>query len=250
MIAEKKISRTFLCLLDDKPLAWLLQIVPVRCPSRLVTAESFHRKGTIMKRFFTLAIGCLFGLGGTALADAPGYVTVRSIAYAGSGCPAGTVAENVSQDLQAFTLLFDNYIAEVGPGVAFSSRRKNCQLNIDLDFPQGWSFSILTVDYRGYVSLEPRVAGLQQSSYYFQGQFQTARLRTPMVGPIDRDYQIRDTLGLGAVVWSPCGATRALNINTEIRLENSQNPSGSGLLTTDSIDGAVRLIYGFRWRRC
>jgi hypothetical protein len=185
-----------------------------------------------------------------AFADVPDYVKLRSIAFAGSGCPAGSVAGNVSQDLTAFTLLFDQYIAEVGPGVPFSEKRKNCQLNIDFDFPQGWSYSLLTLDYRGYVSLDPRVTGTQQSSYYFQGQFTTARLRTPMVGPIDQDYQIRDVLGLSSVVWSPCGATRSLNINSEIRLDNSRNRLGRGLMTTDSIDGNVKLIYGIQWRRC
>jgi hypothetical protein len=71
-----------------------------------------------------------------------------------------------------------------------------------------------------------------------------------MRGPLDQNYQIRDTLGLTALVWSPCGAQRALNINTEIRTENTANPSGHGLMTTDSIDGEVKLIYGIQWRRC
>jgi hypothetical protein len=198
----------------------------------------------------TLGTAMMVAVAAPANADAPIYVRMRNITYAGSGCPAGSVAQNISSDMTAFTLLFDNYVAEVGPGVAFAQRRKNCQLNIDLDFPQGWSYSLFTVDYRGYVSLERGVKGLQQSSYYFQGSSQTGRLRTPMVGPIDRNYQIRDTLGLSALVWSPCGAQRALNVNTEIRADNSGHPSGHGLLTTDSIDGDVKLIYGIQWRRC
>lgn len=208
-----------------------------------------------MKDFLTknakaMTVCVMFAVSAPAFADTPDYVTIRSISFAGSGCPAGTVAGNVSPDLTAFTLLFDQYIAEVGPGVPFSEKRKNCQLNIDFDFPPGWSYSLLTVDYRGYVSLDPRVTGLQQSSYYFQGQFATARLRTPIVGPIDEDYQIRDTLGMSALVWSPCGAMRSININSEIRLDNSRNRQGRGLMTTDSIDGSVRLIYGIQWRRC
>ncbi len=71
-----------------------------------------------------------------------------------------------------------------------------------------------------------------------------------MRGPIDLNYQIRDTLGLTALVWSPCGAQRALNINTEIRTDNSAFSSRHGLMTTDSIDGEVKLIYGLTWRRC
>jgi hypothetical protein len=187
---------------------------------------------------------------GSAFADAPAYVRVRNISYAGSGCPAGSVAGNTSPDRQAFTLLFDQYIAEVGPGVPLNQKRKNCQINVDLDFPSGWSYTIFTVDYRGYVSLERNVKGTQQSSYYFQGQGRTATLKTLMNGPIDQNYQIRDTLGLSATVWSPCGAQRALNINSQLILDNSRARNSSGLLTTDSVDGELKLVYGIQWQRC
>jgi hypothetical protein len=185
-----------------------------------------------------------------AFAATPAYVRVRKIAFAGSGCPAGTVAQNISPDRQAFTLLFDSYIAQVGAGVPFTEKRKNCQINVDLDFPNGWSYSLLTLDYRGYVALEPRVTGLQQSRYYFQGSSASATLKSTFRGPMDQNYQFRDTLGLSAVVWSPCGAQRALNINSELRLDNSQAPGRQGMLTNDSIDGALSLIYGFKWTNC
>ncbi len=188
-------------------------------------------------------------LSSSAFAQSPEYVRIRSISYAGSGCPAGTVSQNVAQDLKAFTLLFDSYIAEVGPGVQLNQSRKNCQIAVDLHFPQGWSYSILDVDYRGYASLEAGVTGTQQSAYYFQGSAATATLRSNFRGPTQQDYQIRDSLGLAAVVWSPCGATRALNINTQVRLTSS-NRFARGLMTTDSIDGELTHVYGVRWRRC
>ncbi len=187
---------------------------------------------------------------GSAFAQAPDYVRVRSMTYNGSGCPINSVASNISPDRQAFTVLFSEYIAEVGPGVPFNQKRKNCQLVVSLDFPQGWSYSLATVDYRGYVALEPQVKGTQKSSYYFQGQGHTGTLQTVMFGPIDQNYQIRDTLGLGALVWSACGAQRALNINSQLILDNAANPSAHGLLTTDSIDFQTKLIYGIRWKRC
>lgn len=188
-------------------------------------------------------------LSSSAFAQTPEHVRIRSISYAGSGCPAGTVSQNVASDLKAFTLLFDSYIAETGPGVALREARKNCQIAVDLQFPSGWSYSILDVDYRGYASLERGVTGEQQSAYYFQGQARTATLKSVFRGPTQQDYQIRDSLGLEAVVWSPCGASRALNINTQVRL-TSTNRFASGLLTTDSIDGELTHVYGVRWRRC
>lgn len=184
----------------------------------------------------------------TAHAD-PAYVRIRGLSWAGSGCPAGSVASNVSADLKAFTLLFDNYVAQVGPGIPLGESRKNCQIAVDLDFPAGWSYTVMTVDYRGYGSLESGVRGEEASAYYFQGSSATGRLTTALIGPTARDYQIRDTLGISAFVWSPCGLQRALNINSQVRLTSS-NPSARGLMTVDSIDGQLVHTYGIVWRRC
>jgi hypothetical protein len=188
-------------------------------------------------------------LSSSALAQAPTSVQIRSVSYAGSGCPAGSVAENLAPDFKALTLLFDSYIAEIGPGVPLRESRKNCQVLVDLLFPNGWSFSVIDVDYRGYVSAERGVTATQASAYYFQGQSATGRLETNMRGPVDRDYQIRDTLGLSAQIWSPCGARGALNINSQIRL-TSTSRSAQGMITLDSIDTKLTHIYGLRWRRC
>lgn len=191
----------------------------------------------------------LFTLASTAFA-APPWATIRGMSHAGSGCPAGTVAQNLAPDLKAFTLLFDSYIAEAGPGISFAQSRKNCQILLDMNFPQGWSFSIFKVDYRGYANLDRRVTGIQKSTYYFQGQRLGPSFQTSLRGPFDNDYSRRDTLGVSALVWSPCGAQRALNINTQVRINNRRNRGGQGLMTLDSIDGQVKHIYGIRWRRC
>lgn len=180
----------------------------------------------------------------------PEYVQVRNISYAGSGCPAGTVSQNIAPDLKAFSLLFDSYVASVGPTESFANKRRNCQVNVDFAFPNGWSYALVTFDYRGFVDVEPGILATQQASYYFQGYQQTARFRTVMQGPISRDYQARDALDLTASVWSPCGEFRSLNINTEVRLDNTRNRNGRGLITVDSIDGNIAHTYGVVWRRC
>jgi hypothetical protein len=209
-----------------------------------------HSFTTFAKTLASLGAPLLFvALSTAARADAPAYVRVRNIAYAGTGCPAGSVAEDISPDQQAFTLLFDQYVAQTGPGVPFVQKRMNCQLNIDLDFPAGWSYSLFSVDTRGYVDLDPGVTALEQSSYYFQGSAQTATMTTNMTGPLDKDYALHDDLAVSALVWSPCGAERALNINTQVRA-NSFNPNANGLITVDSIDGQFKLIYGLKWQRC
>lgn len=193
---------------------------------------------------------CALAMGTSAFAAGPDLskVKVAGISYAGSGCPAGSVAQSLSADAKAFTLLFDSYVAEAGPGVALSNGRKNCQIAVDLRYPQGWSYTIFDVDYRGYAKLDPGTVGTQKTTYYFQGAASQASLQTNYSGPKDADYHIRDSLGINALVWSPCGATRAVNMNTQVRVTASG--SRRALMTIDSIDGQLKHVYGIQWRRC
>jgi hypothetical protein len=181
----------------------------------------------------------------------PLEVRIRSISWAGSGCAAGTVASNLEPGFRALTLLFDSIVAEIGPGVPISLSRRSCQLLVDLDVPQGWSYSVVDVDYRGSANLDPGVSAVQRSTWSFRGQPQTARLEATLTGPFVGDYQIRDSLGINTLVWSPCGAQRALIINESIRLvNNSGSTDARGVTTTGSINDTVKHIYGLQWRRC
>jgi hypothetical protein len=202
-----------------------------------------------MKTIFKIIAMTATLVAGTALADAPSYVEIDQISYGGTGCPQGSVSENISDDNLAFTLLFDEYVAEIGPGVSRREARKACQITLDLKFPQGWSFTIFEADYRGYASLDRKVTGEQKSSYYFQGQRGSVSLKTKFRGEIDEDYEATDRLGLSAQVWSPCGANRALNIKTQVRL-TSRDRRASGILTVDSVDGELAHVYGIKWKRC
>jgi len=206
------------------------------------------KKVTLVGKMMTAAAALLAT--STLFAQAPSTVTIRSITHNGSGCPIGSVAQNIASDNKAFTLTFSDYIAEVGPDVSLKESRKNCQLTIDLQFPQGYQFAVATFDYRGYASLDRGVEGTQKSSYYFQGMGKTGSFSTTYRGVKDGDFQFRDTVPMESVIWSPCGASRALNINTQVRVSNRSNSRGRGLMTIDSIDGAVVHKYGLMWRRC
>lgn len=79
--------------------------------------------------------------------EAPeGGVEITGVAYAGSGCNAGTVASVLSDDLSTLTLLYDSFVAQAGDGLSPNERRKNCQLNVSLKYPQGCKSSILLPD--------------------------------------------------------------------------------------------------------
>jgi hypothetical protein len=97
-------------------------------------------------------------------------VTIKGVTYGGTGCPQGTMSSQISEDRTTVTLIFDSYIASIGPGISVTDSRKNCQLNVDIRYPGGFQYSILSADYRGYASLQQGISGTLKSTYYFAGQ--------------------------------------------------------------------------------
>ncbi|CZT10316.1 uncharacterized protein RCO7_02904 [Rhynchosporium graminicola] len=179
----------------------------------------------------------------------PAKVTINSITYGGTGCPQGSVGSFISGDRSTFTLIFDSMVASIGTGVAVTENRKNCQLNINLQYPSGFQYSVLSTEFRGYADLQAGISGVQQATYYFSGSSAQASISTNFKGPTNGDYAISDAIPFTSTIWSPCGAALPLNINSQVRLTSSKS-GASGLLTQDSIDGKVSYVVGVQWQKC
>jgi len=137
-------------------------------------------------------------------------------------------------------------VTSIGPQVPITQNRKFCQLNVGLHVPNGWSYTVAEVTYRGYADLDSGVVGTQTSTYYFSGNAQQATASTSYYGPYADDYLVADAIGISSLVWSQCNANVALNIKDAVRL----NGSGNGLMTADSIDGKLSHIFGLQFRQC
>ncbi|WP_431720434.1 DUF4360 domain-containing protein [Zooshikella sp. RANM57] len=205
-------------------------------------------KALSLSNVFTLFTGLTLASIASASSSIP--VTIDLVKNSGTGCPSGTVSTTVAPDGKSFVLGFDAYIAEVGPSVPYRESRKNCTLTAQLNIPNGYAFTIVDVNYRGYASLENGVNAVQQSRYFFARYPQEARLKTDFNGPYDDNYLISDRLGLHSVVWSSCGAKEPVVINTELRVNDGGNSNARGLITTDTIDGKLSHQYGIQFRKC
>jgi Domain of unknown function (DUF4360) len=213
--------------------------------------------------FLTLALTFWCALTTAAPTPAPdeegpdwSKVTIKGITYAGSGCKAGSVAITPTSDWQTVTLAFDSYVASIGPNEKLTDRRKNCNININLYYPPGYSYTLYKTDYFGRAELEAKVTARQSSTYWFAGFVsQKATLKTNFDGPYSDTYSLSDTLGNDVRVWSPCGASTTLNIDTELLLNNDKDTTKSGFITTDVIDHSVKTkktkhLYGIKWKKC
>ncbi|SDG08561.1 protein of unknown function [Lentzea fradiae] len=185
-----------------------------------------------------------------AAADVPDYVTIDVVTVNGSGCPAGTAAVAASDDRTAFTVTYSQFLAQAGQGTSPTDFRKNCQLNIRVGYPQGFTFGIAQADYRGFAHLQAGATGSEKGSYYFQGMSEgTSRTHT-FTGPKSDNWQATDHADVAEVVYAPCGETRNLNINTELRVNAGTTSKPASFMTMDSTDSSVSTQYRFSWLRC
>jgi hypothetical protein len=178
----------------------------------------------------------------------PGQVYIHSISYGGTGCPQGTVGSSFANDRQSFTLIFDSFVASSGVGVPPTASRKNCQVNINMLWPNGYTFAVNSIEYRGFTQLPAGVIAEQKATYYFQGEITQASSLSRWVGPVSRDYVALDQFVTGALTWAPCGRVVPVNVNAQVRLIGP--PASQAQITTDSIEGKVKQIYNLSWARC
>ncbi|SDM81991.1 protein of unknown function [Lentzea albidocapillata subsp. violacea] len=182
----------------------------------------------------------------------PDHITIDVVTVNGSGCPAGTAAVAVSEDNKAFTVTYSDYLAQIGVGARPTDFRKNCQLNLRVNVPQGFTYGIAQADYRGFAHLERGAYAIQKANYYFQGMSQNDSASHRYNGPHSDDWQATDQTELAAIVYSPCGEKRNFNINTELRVYpgSSNTATTTSFVSMDSTDGAIDTIYQFSWKTC
>jgi hypothetical protein len=173
----------------------------------------------------------------TAVPDGAGFI--ESVDYAGTGCEAAGVASGISPDKQVVTSIFSAFVAATGGPTA----KLNCLVMMQINVPPGWSYSLESVDYRGFAGLESEVTASRQSLYMISGSPVHVTPRARWKG-VMKDYTQGDVGPSAPGVWSPCGGGQLLWIATQIEVSNGARPSGSGQLTVDTIDTELQ------WRRC
>ena len=213
-------------------------------PDRFIRGE-MDMKSILGKALANIAIGVAVNtVDNAAFGQA---LQLGNPGYGGSGCPQGTASVTMSPDNSQLSILFDSYTVATGGGLPRVDR-KSCNLSIPVRVPNGYSYSIIQVDYRGFNSL-PRQARSQLSVEYFFAGSRGVRTAKNFMGPLTDNYQTTDRLGAEALVWSPCGAETIMRVNTSMTQFGS--PRGEDALSTvDSADISSVLIYHIQFRRC
>ncbi|KAJ0399696.1 hypothetical protein P43SY_003701 [Pythium insidiosum] len=166
--------------------------------------------------------------------------------YFGSGCPKDTLMIIPSTDGQSVSVLFSEFRASTSINV--TRERKSCNLAVPVDIKPGVSVGVFRVDYRGNVYV-PKIAGASaqfDAEYYFAGQRGPVALERYANGT-SKDLYVTNAVPVGAIVWSPCGASTIFRINSAVTAFKPQalRDGEEVQIAIDSVDSTIE--HGFRY---
>ena len=197
-----------------------------------------------MKKFL-LALGMIIS---ASAAHAQNGLKLGLPEHGGTACPQGTVSATVSPDGNEVSILFDQYVVEAGGITGKSLDRKSCNIAIPVIVPQGYSVSIFQVDYRGFSAIPRGGRGQFNVEYFFAGS-RGVRTSKLLRAGVESDYAFTDRLEASSLVWSACGASTNLRMNTSM-LVGSNSRRDQAMATVDSIDVSNGIVYHVQWKRC
>lgn len=181
-------------------------------------------------------------------APAPEGITFSVVTINGSGCPAGTARVRTAPDGSSFSVLYSDFVAEDGGQAGATEFRKNCQLNLLVSIPQGFSYAIAEVEYRGHARLHAGASATQSAYYYFTGQSATAETNYSINGPYSGRWSNSDAAEVA--VYSPCAEQTNFNINADLRVRAGSAEASRNWISMDRAHGEVENIYHLSWKRC
>jgi hypothetical protein len=199
-----------------------------------------------MKNLYKLLVALAIPLSAlTANAD---DLRLGTPGYGGTGCPAGSASVTVSPDQKAVSFLFDSYLVEAGRPTGRQIDRKSCNLTVPVHVPQGYSIAVFHVDYRGFNAL-PGGAMSRFNAEYFWAGARGPTMTRDFNGPINANYILTNNLLASSLVWTPCGASVNLRVNSSLMVRTN-SAMAQAMSTVDSADLKAGLIYHLQWRRC
>lgn len=183
-------------------------------------------------------------------------VKIKQPKLGGTGCPEGTIGASITPDGKTISLLFDNYIAQAGQSAGVNRDIKTCSVELPIEVPAGYQFTIVKLDYRGFNSIPDGGVARYVTIYSFlDGDTKKQvgrRIRRNFVfnGPLSEDYTISSDVS-SKPIWSTCGKSMVFRLDTRAVAVTNEDREDV-VATIDSIDAAAgsSVDYYLTWQEC
>lgn len=173
---------------------------------------------------------------------------ITGIASSGDGCKQSTISTDISEDGQAFTVLFAEFFLNVeSEGKPAKSIRK-CNLELSVDIPQGWQMAVIKLDHRGFASLPKGSSAKLSTEVFFSDKAGGKKAVEKVHGPFETDFLVSNSVDVKSLKWSKCGGQAGINIDIVAKVQARRNVTAS--MTVDTLDGELSEHVAVKWQKC
>ncbi|MGV6808891.1 MAG: DUF4360 domain-containing protein [bacterium] len=176
-------------------------------------------------------------LSGNASANDPVYFKAP-INFAGTGCPAGSVAVT-GEFTDTLSILYDQF--DAGKDSTSGKRRAACSFAVPVHVPQGYQVSVLTADWQGYAEGRAEL----KRKYFFAGEPHVPTQTNRINSHNGKDFLYRDARIHESLSFSKCGEDKILRINSSVKAKG-----GSSYIAVDTADLKNTVQFQLQWKRC
>jgi hypothetical protein len=192
-----------------------------------------------MKTLLRSVIGAaLLSLSMINTAHASSVYFKNPIQFAGTGCPAGSIAI-VGANTPTLSILFDQY--DAGKDSTSGKSRTACSFAVPIKVPRGFQISHLTADWQGYVSGK----GELKRKYFLAGEPYTGWKTNTHNSPSGGNFLDRDNILHASLATGCDGGQYNLRINSQIRALG-----GNSYAAVDSADLNNKILFMLKFKKC
>ena len=191
-----------------------------------------------MKILSAIATTALFSMAMTSTASASAVFFKSPINFAGTGCPAGSVAVT-DANTATMSLLFDSY--DAGADSVSGVKRSSCNFAVPVHVPQGYQVSVMTADWQGYAEGKVQL----KRKYFFAGQPRAPWITSNINSRHGTDFLKSDKMLHRTLTWGACGRSVNLRINSNLRARGR-----GSYAAVDTLDLQNKVKFHLKWRRC
>ena len=183
-------------------------------------------------------------------------VVIRGVRLTGSGCQNSTANASITSDGQFLSLLFDDYVAEIGVGSKnpnLNSIKQDCRVLIDVDVPAGMQYAIEQTEYRGFAALPASAWGYHRFTQVIANQMPPSMREAQLKGPVSGNYEVKVAQKPGRSPYSNCNqAQQTIGLLSELMVSYLPNTRdrAKAMINLDSIDTGINSRFKLSWRPC